>query len=118
MDFEEESRAPRRGRRKQAVPMFDGDISGALRVAEAHDAAKHDILAAEINEAQVDHGNSIDDTEAATVPVGSDQPAPAHKSRDIGNWRFTPWKGLDMWTHKDTIRTSFKEQFVRKNRHQ
>ena len=40
------------------------------------------------------------------------------KSRDIGNYKYTPWKGLDMWTNPYTRHKTFKEQEARKLRRQ
>lgn len=43
------------------------------------------------------------------------RPAPP-PSRDIGTWKFTPWKGVDMWTHQVSGRTTFDEKEARKLR--
>lgn len=39
------------------------------------------------------------------------------KSKDIGNWKFTPWRGVDMWTHQGTNKTTFNVAEAKKLRH-
>lgn len=48
---------------------------------------------------------------AEPIPPEPEEP----KSRDIGNWKFTPWHGLDMWSHPNGL-TTFKPEFARKHR--
>lgn len=61
-----------------------------------------------------------DEAEAAPAAVvePEPEPAPAPVSRDIGNWRYTPWKGKPMWTNAgNSAWTSFNEAYVRRHRH-
>lgn len=38
------------------------------------------------------------------------------RGRDWGSWKYTPWKGNDMWTHGPTGRTTFSEAEAKKHR--
>lgn len=52
-----------------------------------------------------------------SAPVPEVKPEVKPKSKDIGNWKFTPWRGVDMWTHQGTTRTTFKAAEAKKLRH-
>lgn len=58
--------------------------------------------------------------EAVVVVVANPEPVARHNipHSDIGNWKFTPWKGFPMWTHRTSGLTSFKADFVSRRRNQ
>lgn len=110
MDFDEDTPAPKRRRRMKVgeepqaafvagdpIETF-GDASEALEAAVAHESAE---------------------TDAVVEPEAPEPAAPQEsaQSRDIGNWRYTPWRGRDMWSHSDGRTTTFDERVAKKFRH-
>lgn len=105
--MEDDIPAPRRRRRK-ATDMFEGDISEAVEAAEAHEEAKINAIAASME---------AFDAAQEQPAVVAEEAAPEPESRDIGNWHYTPWRGLDMWTHIHSRTTTFKEEIAKRFRH-
>lgn len=57
--------------------------------------------------------------ETPDAPTANPEPKKRHQipDEDIGNWRFTPWKGRPMWTHNSGS-TSFSREHVSRHRNQ
>lgn len=60
----------------------------------------------------------MDDPAAPLTTPESSKVSRRATAKDFGKWKYTPWKGQDMWTHSETKETSFNRDFVRKQRKQ